>query len=303
MTTTFEIHVSEKQAGVRVDKLFSDLLKDQWSRSYIQKSIREGGLSINDRIETNLNYRVKISERCYLKLSPSQTFSLTPSHCPIDILYEDEDLLAVNKPEGIVIHPGNGVPSGTTLVEALMSHCSLSAAAGSERPGVVHRLDQATSGVILFAKTDCAYWNLTRMFSERQIHKIYHAIVWGIPQRLSGVVETPIGRSTHDRTAMCITTRGRNACTRWKCLEIFPQANNSFFECYPLTGRTHQIRVHLKSIGHTIVGDPKYGKIKDQRLYLHAYQIEFEHPITHQHCCFRANWPQSFADKIQTLRS
>lgn len=301
MENSFEIHISPQQVGLRVDKLFSDFLKDQWSRSYIQRSIREGGLKVCNRTETQLNYRVKLNDICLLTLVPSKEFHLQPCQESIDILYEDSDIIVVNKQEGKVVHPGNGVTPGTTLVEALLSHCPLSTVAGSERPGVVHRLDQATSGVILFAKTDAAYWNLTRMFAERKIHKTYHALVWGIPRCLSGTIESPIGRSTHDRTAMCITTQGRNACTNWKCLDTFPQAHMALLACYPITGRTHQIRVHLKSIGHTIVGDPKYGKIKDQRLFLHAYQIEFDHPVTHQPCCFNAPWPTNFKEKIQFL--
>lgn len=290
-------------SGVRVDKFISENLKTKWSRSHIQKAIEHGSLSINDIVVTETNYRAQIGDICKICLEAPSEISLQPSKLFVDILFEDEDLLVVNKPEGQVVHLGNGVAPGTTLVEALLSHCNLSAAAGALRPGVVHRLDQATSGVILFAKTDAAYWNLTRMFAERQIHKTYHALVRGIPKLLSGNIDAPIGRNTRDRTAMCITHQGRNAYTHWKCLEKFETHNQSLLQCSPITGRTHQIRVHLKSIEHPIVGDPKYGHIEDKRLFLHAYKIEFLHPITNAPCTFIAPWPPSFRERIEFLRN
>ncbi len=300
--TNVEIVISEQQQKTRIDKVFADLLHKQWSRAYIKKAILEGQLFVNDQPVTEVDYRVKCGEKCRLTLMSQTTIELRPSEGLVDVLYEDDDLLVVNKPEGQVVHPGNGVEPGTTLVEKLLWRYPLSAAAGSMRPGVVHRLDQATSGVILFAKTDAAYWGLIKMFTERKIHKTYYALVWGIPIRLSGVINSPIGRSMRDRTAMCITTQGREAVTRWQVLEAFKKANQTLLACYPFTGRTHQLRVHLKSVGHPIVGDPKYGKIKDTRLFLHAYQIEFEHPITHELCLFQSPLPTSFSSRLLHLQ-
>lgn len=302
MDQPLRLIVSAEQAGLRIDKLFSEIYKEQWSRVCIQKSIRQGHLRINNLAINSLNYRVKQDDICVLNVQTPEAIVLTPKKSALNILFEDDDLIVINKPEGQVVHLGNGVQPGSTLVEALLAYCPLSAAAGAERPGVVHRLDQATSGLILFAKTDAAYWSLTRMFAERQIHKTYHALVWGIPKFQSGTIDAPIGRSQRDRTSMCITHSGREACTNWELLETFPEANKALLACHPITGRTHQIRVHLKSIGHTIVGDPKYGKIPGKRLFLHAYQIEFEHPITHQHCSFVAPYPTSFEEELKSFR-
>lgn len=293
--------VEPQQSGMRIDKFLTEVLKNRWSRSFIQKSIKQGGLKINGEVITSLNCKIKTTDICSLVIQEPEPCTLQPKEGALDIIYEDEDLIVLNKPEGQVVHLGNGVESGTTLVEALLAYCPLSLAAGPERPGVVHRLDQATSGVILFAKTDVAYWSLTKMFAERKIHKTYHALVWKVPTKLSGTIEDPIGRSDRDRTAMCIRIDGREACTHWELLKAFPNANKALLACHPVTGRTHQIRVHLKSIGHPIVGDPKYGKIPDARLFLHAYQIEFEHPISRERCLFKAPWPESFSEGVARL--
>jgi len=295
-----ECTVPPEYDGVRVDKFLATVLCDQYSRARIQKSILDGGLTINGVIVPQPRTCVHAGDCCRLGMMPTEEVRLKPSQSALDILYEDNDLLVVNKPAGQVVHYGNGVEQGTTLVEAVLAHCPLSTAAGALRPGVVHRLDQATSGVMLFAKTDIAYRELTRMFAERRIHKTYYAFVHGIPKLHSGIIDAPIGRSTHDRTSMCVTTRGRPAVTHWECLEAFPNANQALLVCRPITGRTHQIRVHLKHIGYPIFGDTKYGK-KDnppsERLFLHAYRIEFEHPTKGEKCCFTAPLPEGFAEK------
>ena len=255
VSESIEVVVEPQQSGMRIDKFLTEALENRWSRSFIQRSIKQGGLKINGANVTALDYKVTANDICLLTLQAPKSCTLQPTKGTLDIIYEDEDIIVLNKPEGQVVHLGNGVESGTTLVEALLGYCPLSLAAGAERPGVVHRLDQATSGVILFAKTDVAYWSLTKMFSERKIHKTYHALVWKIPTRLSGTIEAPIGRSDRDRTAMCVRMDGREACTHWELLKAFPQANKALLACHPITGRTHQIRVHLKHIGHPIVGD------------------------------------------------
>ncbi len=304
MEYVVECTVPSDYDGMRVDKFLATTLKDQCSRARIQKSILDGGLTINGVIVPQPRTCVHAGDCCRLRIIPMEEVGLKPNDSALDILYEDADLLVVNKPAGQVVHYGNGIVPGTTLVEALLSHCPLSAAAGALRPGVVHRLDQATSGVMLFAKTDIAYRELTRMFAERRIHKTYYAFVYGIPKLHSGIIDAPIGRSTHDRTAMCVTTRGRPAVTHWECLEAFPNANQALLVCRPITGRTHQIRVHLKHIGHPIVGDEKYGKKENpqsERLFLHAYQIEFSHPITREECLFTAPLPKGFSEKREEM--
>ena len=300
MDPIVDVTVPSEYNGVRVDKFLATVLKEQCSRARIQKSILDGGLAINGIIVFQTCTCVHAGDRCRLEMMPTEEVRLKPNNSALDILYEDNDLLVVNKPAGQVVHYGNSVEQGTTLVEAVLAHCPLSTAAGALRPGVVHRLDQATSGVMLFAKTDVAYRELTRMFAERRIHKTYYAFVHGIPKLHSGMIDAPIGRSTHDRTAMCVTTRGRPAVTHWECLEAFPNANQALLICRPITGRTHQIRVHLKHIGYPIVGDEKYGKRENppnERLLLHAYQIEFEHPITKEKCSFIASLPNGFGEK------
>ena len=303
MEYVVECTVSPEYDGMRVDKFLATHL--QHSRSRIQKSILDGGLMIKGVIVTQPCTCVQAGDCCRLEIIPTEEVQLKPNEGALDILYEDDDLLAVNKPAGQVVHRGNGVKPGSTLVEAVLAHCSLSTAAGVLRPGVVHRLDQATSGVMLFAKSDVAYWELTRMFAERCIHKTYYAFVHGIPELHSGTIDAPIGRSTHDRTSMCVTTRGRHAVTHWECLEAFQNVNQALLACHPVTGRTHQIRVHLKHIGHPIVGDAKYGKKENppsERLFLHAYQIEFEHPITRKQCLFMAPLPKGFWEKQEGWR-
>lgn len=289
---------------MRVDKFLATVLKEQYSRARIQKSILDGGLTINGITTSQPRTCVHAEDCCRLKIMPTEEVCLKPNDSALDILYEDADLLVVNKPAGQVVHYGNGVEQGTTLVEALLSHCPLSTAAGALRPGVVHRLDQGTSGVMLFAKTDSAYPELTRMFAERRIHKTYYTFVHGIPKLHSGTIDAPIGRSTHDRTAMCVTTRGRPAVTHWERIEMFPNVNQALLVCQPITGRTHQIRVHLKHIGHPVVGDEKYGKKENppsKRLFLHAYRIEFEHPITKRKCLFTAPLPKAFLEKREGI--
>ena len=306
MKSIVDVTVLSEYDGLRVDKFLATMLKKQFSRARIQKSIVNGGLTINGIVVLQPRTCLHANDRCQLQITPTEEVRLKPGKGSLDILYEDADLLVVNKPSGQVVHFGNGVELGTTLTEAVLAHCSLSTAAGALRPGVVHRLDQATSGVMLFAKTDAAYRELTRAFAERRIHKTYHAWVYGIPKLHSGIIDAPIGRSTRDRTAMCVTTKGRSSCTHWECLSIFPNINQALLLCRPITGRTHQIRVHLKYIGHPIVGDTKYGKAENppsERLFLHAYQIELDHPITQKACFFTAPLPKAFSDKLERMRT
>ena len=302
MKPVIDAVVSEEEEGLRVDQWLTKRGEGIWSRTRLKKAIEEGCLTINETVVLQPRRVVKACDRIHFSLPVSLPLCLKPYEIPLEILGEDEFLLAVHKPAGMVVHLGNGVVPGTTLVEAVFAYCPLSMAGGPLRPGVVHRLDQATSGVILFAKTDVSYHQFTRMFAERRMHKTYHALVGSIPALQSGTIEAPIGRSFSDRTVMAVTMRGRPACTQWEQLEVFPQVHQALLACYPITGRTHQIRVHCKQMGMPIVGDTKYGKIPGERLFLHAYQLSFIHPFTYQKVCFTAPWPKIFREKIEALR-
>ena len=293
--------VQSEWAGQRIDKYLAEHLDNHPSRTRIQQAIASGSLQINEQTVVDPNYRIKNDDRCAFYLPDLPPTTLIPTQGDLDILFEDEHLIVLNKLAGQVVHLGNQVKPGSTLVERVLSHTQLSTAAGIQRPGVVHRLDQATSGVIIFAKTDQAYGLLTKAFAERRIHKTYHALVEGIFACQSGIVQASIGRNQRDRTAMCVSPIGRSACTQWERLEAFPKAHQTLLACYPITGRTHQIRVHLKHIGHPIVGDAKYGK-SDVRLFLHAYQIAFVHPIAQKELIITAPWPTLFNERIESLR-
>ncbi|MDR0755530.1 MAG: RluA family pseudouridine synthase [Puniceicoccales bacterium] len=303
MEHSIDIFVEPTDEGIRVDKFLTTQLQGQVSRTSLQSMLDQGEILCNGKTGIQQKYRVRRGDHFAITFKEKIACGLTASHTSVKIIYEDEFLLIVDKPEGMVVHPGHGVEQGSTLVEALLSHCPLSAASGVNRPGVVHRIDQATSGLVLLAKTDATYWQLTRLFAERQIRKVYYALVWGIPHLQSGTIESPVGRSSRDRTAMCICTKGRYALTHWSLKETFKNAHKALLVCEPKTGRTHQIRVHLKSVGHPIVGDLKYGRISDKRLYLHAHQLDFRHPMTHAHVTFQSELPTSFKDEIQRLRT
>jgi 23S rRNA pseudouridine1911/1915/1917 synthase len=225
---------------------------------------------------------------------------------PLDILFEDEDIIALNKPAGIVIHAGNGTMA-PTLVEGILSHCKLSPAGGNLRPGVVHRLDKNTSGAMIFAKTDAAYLRLVKMFAARKIKKTYLAIVRGIFERNFGEIDLPIGRNRTVRTKMAVSPCGKTATTRWHVLKTFGR-QFTFLQVNILTGRTHQIRVHLSSIHHPIVGDTTYGYsgnysplIAPDRVMLHASELAFKHPCREEEISIEAPLPSDFLKILQTL--
>lgn len=301
--TTESFYVDGCERDCRIDKYLAQYYNDQFSRSQIQQAIEKGAVSINQKV--NLSKRQPVCPGDYISFTFPQTRGpqIKAVASPIEIIFEDEHLIVVNKPAGQVVHPGNGTGEDT-LVHALLAHCSLSLASGQLRPGVVHRLDQATSGLVIFAKEDVCYFRLTQLFAKRKINKLYHALVHGIPSLQSGTIEANLGRAPHDRTAMCIRSNGRHALTHWFIKEQFAKEDKSLLGCEPRTGRTHQLRVHLKHIGHPIVGDLRYGKevAGDLRMMLHAYKLEFTHPITHQLIHLQAEWPKRFQEEIEKLR-
>lgn len=236
--------------------------------------------------------------------------NLTPADIPLDVLLEDEHLLVINKPSGMVVHPGAGT-RGDTMVHALLHHCagSLSGIGGVERPGIVHRLDRETSGLIVVAKSDASHRGLAEQFSERELDKQYLALVSGVPRLLSGVIEQPIARDQRHRHRMTVTEDGRHAKTDWVLEEKFEALNVCLFRCGIHTGRTHQIRVHMKHIRHPLLGDHTYGwkpleypEIEVPRVMLHAERLKFMHPITGEEISIQAPLPADFKAMLKSLR-
>jgi len=284
------------------------------SRSRIQKFISSGKIRVNDSV-VKPSYKVKVGDRIEVTIPRPRPLKVEPEKTSLTILYEDSDLMVVNKPRGMVVHPGAGVSSGT-LVNALLYHCKdLSGIGGVLRPGIVHRLDKDTSGVLVIAKNDFSHLALSRQFKERKVNKRYIALVKGRVLRERGKIEVPIGRHPVKRKKMAIgAKRARKAITTYKVLERFKDF--TLLEAIPETGRTHQIRVHLSYIGYPIVGDPKYGmkKLKTQNSKLkiaidnlqgqalHAQTLGFVHPRTKEYMEFNAPLPEEMEKVIGLLR-
>ena len=292
----------------RADKALAAAFPEH-SRSAWQRSLDSGNVT---REGEALTKKHEVSTGDVLRLDPPELIptDLTPADIPLDVLFEDESLLVVNKPAGMVVHPGAGT-SSNTLVHALLHHCagSLSGIGGVERPGIVHRLDRETSGLIVVAKTDKAHRGLATQFADRILHKEYLALVCGVPRLLSGVVDKPIARDKRHRHRMAILEDGRTAKTDWILEEKFEAKNVSLFRCEIHTGRTHQIRVHMKSIGHSLLGDSTYGwkpmeypEIEVSRVMLHATHLKFEHPITGAAIDLTAPLPDDFQSLLSALR-
>lgn len=291
-------------AGQRVDKFLSDQLPDL-TRSYLQKLIRDGAVLMNGS-PVKAGLKLAGGETISIVLPEAQELSVDPEPIPLDILYEDEDLLIVNKPKGMVVHPAAGHYSGT-LVNAVLYHCrdSLSGINGILRPGIVHRIDQNTTGSLIICKNDAAHKCIAAQLKEHSITRKYRAIVHG---RLTkdGTVHAAIGRHPLHRKEMAVNVpNGKDAVTHYHILEQFDQF--TYIECQLETGRTHQIRVHMKSIGHPILGDDIYGPSKCpfsnlQGQTLHAMTIGFVHPSTGAYLEFDAPLPEYFEELLQKLR-
>ena len=278
--------------GERLDVLLS--ADGELSRSRAAALIKEGCVKVGERVETKPAYKTEPGASVLLDMPEVKPAKAEAQDIPLEILYQDEHLAVVVKPCGMVVHPAAGNDDGT-LVNALLFHLdSLSGIGGEMRPGIVHRLDKDTSGLMLVAKDDATHAALSEQLSERLMEKHYRAMVYGKMKEPSGVIEKPIGRSKTDRKKMAVDENGRWAKTEWKVLKEYP--DRSLLDVHIITGRTHQIRVHMSSIGHPVLGDPLYGhkRMPDvPRLMLHAYSLEFTNPATGERMRFTAPCPFS----------
>jgi 23S rRNA pseudouridine1911/1915/1917 synthase len=296
-----EKNVPLSDIGKRIDVFLAS--ETDYTRSYIKKLILEGLVLVNDNT-VKPNYKLKENDKITLNIPEAEKIDIEPENIPLDILYEDEDIIVINKPQGMVVHPAPGNYSGT-LVNALLYHCkNLSGINGVLRPGIVHRLDKDTSGVMVVAKNDKAHFSLANQIKDRKILKKYVAVVEGVIKEDQGYVEAPIGRHRTDRKKMAVVEDGRYALTLYKVLERFK--NNTYVEAVIKTGRTHQIRVHMAYIGHPIVGDAVYG-YKKQKFNLngqalHARLLGIIHPKKNEYMEFEAPLPEYFVKLIEKIR-
>ncbi len=286
----------------RLDKVVSNL-EQNISREAIQRMVKTGKILVNGKQE-KASYKTTVGDVITLEEEIPEEIELKPQEMPLDIIYEDEDMLVINKEKGIVVHPGNGNPDGT-LANAVMAKCkgSLSGIGGKIRPGIVHRIDKDTSGLIIVAKNDTAHLNLSKQIQDRKVKKTYIALVRGVIKENEATINMPIGRSSKDRKKMAVTKDGKEAITHFKVLKRY----NGFtlLEVKIETGRTHQIRVHLSEIGYPIVGDEVYSNGKNpfgvKGQMLHAEKLELKHPRTGKDLTFEAPVPKYFENIINQL--
>jgi 23S rRNA pseudouridine1911/1915/1917 synthase len=286
--------IPPEHAGERLDRFLGAQCAD-FSRVRLQGFIRDGHVSVN-MAAAKPSQQLRRGDEVLLEV-PEETrpSPLAAENIPIDVLFEDETLLVLNKPAGLVVHPGAGNREGT-LANALLHHCGgIAIVGGSERPGIVHRLDKETSGCLAVAKTEMAHASLSAQFAAREVEKTYLALVDGTPRMPHGKIEAAIGRHPVHRQKMAVVERGRDALTLYRVLAC--RDAKALIECQPRTGRTHQIRVHLKHLGHPVVGDPQYGRRgTKERHFLHAWKLAFKHPKTGKRVAFTALLSPDFPD-------
>lgn len=328
MTNSIDILVPDHAAGTRLDKLLSDHLNDM-SRSRLQALIKEGCVALvsagslpnTERTIISPKVSVKPGEQYRLVIPEAIDAEPAPQNIPLSIAYEDEHLVVVNKPAGMVVHPAPGSPD-ETLVNALLYHCdgSLSGIGGVKRPGIVHRIDKDTSGLLVVAKHDKAHTGLAEQFAAHTVERRYHAICKGRPNPLSGRIEGNIGRNPRDRKKMTVVENGgKHAVTHYRTMDHYQQSGHAvatYIECQLETGRTHQVRVHMMSVGNPLVGDPLYtrpslpsylkgsaraGIAKFKRQALHAKSLGFDHPIIGEPFKFECDLPYDFTELLENL--
>lgn len=302
MPTTEIYLVGMEDVGMRLD-VFVTSRGEQLSRSFVQKLIVDGAITVN-QLATRANYRVKAGDSVAVSAPPPVELQVCPEPIPLDIYYEDSDVVVVNKPRGMVVHPAEGNCTGT-LVNALLEHCrDLSGINGVLRPGIVHRIDKDTSGLLMVAKNDLAHEHLAGQLKEHTVRRGYVALIHGVPASERGVVDAPIGRDPRDRQKMAVTSRNsKPAVTHYRVLDW--SGNYTFLKLRLETGRTHQIRVHMAYIGHPLVGDTRYGLSKPhfglKGQFLHAYRLGFKHPRSGDYLEFRAPLPAELDDILHKL--
>lgn len=299
---TFDLQITETQNGTRLDSFLAEEL-DGISRSYLQKLIGEQQILVNNKA-VKANYKVKTGDILLINIPDAAPIDVLPEEMDLNIVYEDSDLLVINKPVGLVVHPAHGHYSGT-LVNGLLAHCKdLSGINGMLRPGIVHRIDKDTSGLLMIAKNDLAHQHLAAQLKEHSIKRAYYALVQGVISEPAGLVDAPIGRHETDRKKMAVTFKNsKEARTHYYVKERF--ARHTFIECRLETGRTHQIRVHMSYLGYPLVGDPLYGTRKNNLDFpgqaLHAYALGFIHPRTGEELYFEAPLPEHFQTVLKNL--
>ena len=300
MKKTIKYH--SKEEGIRIDKYLSGVLSE-YTRSQIQQWLKEQAITVNGEVIKS-NYKVKVADEIVILVPEEKELSLLPENIPLDIVYEDQDVVVINKPQGMVVHPSAGHET-VTLVNALLYHIKdLSSINGVIRPGIVHRIDKDTSGLLVVAKNDVAHEKLSEQLKQRKAERKYLAIVHGNFSHDKGTIDAPIGRSTVNRKSQAVVKGGKEAVTHFTVLEQFD--GFSLVECQLETGRTHQIRVHMKYIEHPIAGDPLYGPkktLKGEGQYLHAKTLSFVHPTTNEEMTFQAELPNNFQQQLKSLAS
>jgi len=309
-----EIIVTEAEVGERLDAFLAARI-DGWSRARLQRLIEDGDVLVNER-EVKPSYKLRADDQIEVELTATPSAEFLPDNIPITIVHEDDDLIVVNKPAGMVVHPAAGV-SGGTLANALAFHFQqLSTAGGVARPGIVHRLDKGTSGLLVVAKTEIAHENLADQFRDREVFKSYLALVHGQVEHRRGEIDQPIARDPRNRTRMAIVRAGRPSLSLYRIRERFDRF--TLLDVELKTGRTHQIRVHLAWLKHPVVGDEVYGGGRDKtvsdprirgaiaklnRQFLHAAQLGFRHPRTAERMVFNAALPEALQDLLDLIRS
>lgn len=299
-----EITIKEINQKKRIDTFLSEQLQE--SRVTIKRWIEEGKITVNQK-KIKPSYTLAAQDTIQIEQEKPKEVEIKPQEIPLSILYEDQDILVVNKPKGMVVHPANGNPDGT-LVNAVMAICheSLSGIGGEIRPGIVHRLDKDTSGVIVVAKNDKAHINLSEQLKNHAVEKTYWALVRGLVKENEATISMPIGRSTKDRKKMAVDRKGKQAVTHFRVLERYPEYGCTLLEIKIETGRTHQIRVHLSEIGYPVIGDTVYSNGKNewniQGQCLHAKSLRFNHPITGKEMFIEAPLPDYFHNLLGICR-
>lgn len=297
------IKVDEQDEGLRIDKYLSNIFKDK-SRSFIQGLIEKENVKVNSK-SLKSNYKLKKADEIEIMIPEPEILSVEAENIPIDIVYEDEDVIVVNKAQGMVVHPAPGNYNGT-LVNALLYHCKdLSSINGVIRPGIVHRIDKDTSGILVIAKNDDAHNKLSEQLKDHLMKREYYALIEGRLKNNDGTIDKPLGRCKKDRLKIGIIEDGKRAVTHYEVVERYN--GYTLVKCVLETGRTHQIRVHMASIGFPLVGDPLYGfkrqKFKLEGQVLHARTLGFIHPRTGEYMEFTSELPQYFCDLINKLKN